>query len=79
MFFAKVFVTQVETPQVISRVSALAVPRAKLNEAMHLPGGMMDGWMVDVPPLKTNISIWGFPKIGSFTHKMDGENNGKPY
>ena len=25
------------------------------------------------------VPIWMFPKIGVFPHKMDGENNEKPY
>ena len=25
------------------------------------------------------VSIWMFPKIGFFSPKMDGENNGTPY
>ena len=32
-------------PTDLTRQSALAVPRAKLNEAMHLPGGMVGWWM----------------------------------
>ena len=30
-------------------------------------------------PFGRKKHIWVFPKIGGFTPKMDGENNGKPY
>ena len=31
------------------------------------------------PGTLQNYCIWVFPKIGIYTPKMDGENNGKPY